>query len=788
MQAPEHISDIDAKRHEFYDQAGSDYGYGLGSDAFHALRSAEYPSLHGTTFLDYAASAPAPVSTIRALADAVSTTLFSNPHSRAPASVASSLEIEQCRGRILEDLFGLDEAQRADWDVVFTSGATASLKLVGESFPWGRGTKYVYLKTSHTSLVGIRGCALACGAEVLPVSVEDVPVDLAPASLFAYSAQCNSTGQRLGLGYAQRVKERCPDVYLLVDAAAYLSTAVLDLGSIPIETAPDFVSCSFYKIFGYPTGLGCLVVKRASSHVLQRRGYFGGGTVDGLSVESAQWMQPRRPMLPGTVHERFEDGTVSYLSIVALARALDTHKRLYKSHRHVAKHVSSLVRFATGELASLRHANGKPVVQQHRSFAAAAAFLEDPGPIIGFTLLDDKSKPLGHVHLEQLAAVNGFQIRTGGLCNTGVVASVFDLTDKDLKGENDRGRACWDDEEFGGLNREKPLGLARISFGASSTIDDVLQWISFVRRYFVMSTTVIALSDPVADPDALTASATLDTAMLYPIKSCGGQSLQGRWKVVPTGLLYDREWMLVNSASGRTLSQKQYSRMALIRPSVDIRAGILLVRALGMPDLALPLARSAGESAAADTNLCADIVPSSPSDPKTDAWFSEFLGISCSLRRVALGAERHGHFEGVAGAAVPILLSNESPFLLISRASVDQLNAWIAPDDAVKADCFRANFTIAAASLPAFHEDGVDLVRIGKETFQVLARCRRCLMVCIDQATGIRTREPLSCLARRRKNARGKIEFGVHLLWRKDLSTGDGWVNVGDQVVLASLK
>lgn len=37
---------------------------------------------------------------------------------------------------------------------------------------------------------------------------------------------------------------------------------------------------SYYKIFGYPTGLGALLVhKRALPLLLKKKRYFGGGTV-----------------------------------------------------------------------------------------------------------------------------------------------------------------------------------------------------------------------------------------------------------------------------------------------------------------------------------------------------------------------------------------------------------------------------------------------------------------------------------------------------------------------------
>jgi molybdenum cofactor sulfurtransferase len=44
---------------------------------------------------------------------------------------------------------------------------------------------------------------------------------------------------------------------ILLDAAALVSSASLDLS----QYQPDFVTLSFYKIFGFPTGIGALIVK-----------------------------------------------------------------------------------------------------------------------------------------------------------------------------------------------------------------------------------------------------------------------------------------------------------------------------------------------------------------------------------------------------------------------------------------------------------------------------------------------------------------------------------------------
>ena len=70
------------------------------------------------------------------------------------------------------------------------------------------------------------------------------------------------------------LSDTCREWLVLLDAAAYVSTNPLDLSVYPA----DFVSVSFYKMLGYPTGLGALLVRSDRSDLLQSK-YFGGGTV-----------------------------------------------------------------------------------------------------------------------------------------------------------------------------------------------------------------------------------------------------------------------------------------------------------------------------------------------------------------------------------------------------------------------------------------------------------------------------------------------------------------------------
>ena len=229
------------------------YGYGHTPDTFHSLISTEYPNISAdTTYLDHAASTPPLPASLQSFAQAITTTLYANPHSQSPSSTATSYAIDDTRTGVLKELFGVEGN---GWDLIWTAGTTASLKLVGEHFPWdGQTTRYRYLKESHTSVVGIRGCALARGTLVDTLSGPSPEDGFNGTTLWAYPAQCNVTGSRLGLDFCKELKQDHRengkgDLVVLVDAAAYLSTTPLHLGRIPYNDAPDFIACSFYKIY-----------------------------------------------------------------------------------------------------------------------------------------------------------------------------------------------------------------------------------------------------------------------------------------------------------------------------------------------------------------------------------------------------------------------------------------------------------------------------------------------------------------------------------------------------------
>jgi len=244
---------------------------------------------------------------------------FGNPHSENPASRASTVLIEQARDAVLRYF----NASADEYAVIFTPNATGACRLVGEAYPFWHQPRLVLTADNHNAVHGLREFARPLGATVSyvgfsPADLRVTEADISAAlghgalqpgkspgrdrrrGLFAYPAQSNFSGVQHPLAWVDQAQAAGWDV--LLDAAAFVPTSRLDLGAVK----PEFVTLSWYKMFGYPTGIGCLLARRDALARL-RRPWFSGGTVWGASVH-------------GGFHRladdetAFEDGTVNFLS------------------------------------------------------------------------------------------------------------------------------------------------------------------------------------------------------------------------------------------------------------------------------------------------------------------------------------------------------------------------------------------------------------------------------------------------------------------------------------------
>lgn len=733
--------------------------------------------------------------------------LYGNPHSASNASQLTTRRIEDVRLKLL-DLFNADPQE---FDLVFVANATAGIKLVMDAFrDQEKGFWYGYHRDAHTSLIGVREAATEhqCFASDEDVDgwIESPENASGRAQLFAYPAQSNMNGRRLPLNWSHRIRTtKQSAVYTLLDAAALVSTSPLDLG-IP-EEAPDFTVLSLYKMFGFPD-LGALIIRRASASVFDRRRYFGGGTVEMVVCLKEQWHAKKSDSL----HERLEDGTLPIHSIIALDHAIAVHKELYTSLDQVSRHTTFLAQKLYEGLSSLRHGNGEEVCCIYKDRASTYGDSHTQGPLVAFNLRNENGGWVSNAEVEKLAAVKNVHLRAGGLCNPGGVASSLGLAPWEMRENFSAGQRCGNDND---IIRAKPTGMLRVSLGAMSTLDDVKLFVDFVREFFVQERLPMAIT-PIMSVNLEPPTQSrlhVESLCVYPIKSCAGFSVPpgSAWDVRPEGLAWDREWCLVHQGTGAALSQKRYPKMALIRPSIDLEKGVLRVNLVGtlqdtdaIHEITVPLSAdprmfsNGSMYKNADARVCGDSVKAMTyRSHEISSFFSQALGVACHLARFPAvsngsGSTRHskahlqkyqktgamrvpGAFPDTAlttpGACVskPILLSNESPILTISRSSLNRLNELIKAEGgkAAQAEVFRANIVIAEnpAYPPGledpYAEDEWRFLQIGQQYFEMLGACRRCQMVCIDQQTAEKNQEPFVTLSKTRRFD-GRVYFGEH--------------------------
>ncbi|MGH8933295.1 MAG: aminotransferase class V-fold PLP-dependent enzyme [Egibacteraceae bacterium] len=460
------------------------------------LRAKEYGRLDllGQTYLDYTGGGLYAESQLRQHIDFLIHGVFGNPHSANLPSLEMTERVEQARECVLEFF----NASPEEYEVIFTQNATGALKLIGESYPFGSGSRYLLTSDNHNSVNGIREIAKAKGAHVeyVPIRSSDLRVDhdllirrlSSRASgrrhvvsrmghgrlcgrnrgnkLFAYPAQSNFSGVQHSLDWVTEAQASGWDV--LVDCAAFAPTNQLDLG----RWHPDFASLSFYKIFGYPTGIGCLIARKSALAKL-RRPWFAGGTVMCSSVKAADVPGAGFLRTPGPAG--YEDGTVNYLAIPAIDIGL----------RHIASvgmgmihtRVTCLTSWLLERLVGLRHGNGAPMIRIYgpldtrmRGGTIAMNFFDPAGQLIDSRLVEREANRVK------------LSLRSGCHCNPGARETALALSRNELV-ECALSSDHLSDEDFLHVVDEKTTGAARVSIGLATTFADVYRFYEFAAGF-----------------------------------------------------------------------------------------------------------------------------------------------------------------------------------------------------------------------------------------------------------------------------------------------------------------
>ena len=436
---------------------------------FDALRKTEYARLDEDhhVYLDYTGGNIFPKSLVEEHCALLQQSVFGNPHSDNPTSQLASDYLHMARDRVLEFF------NARDYYCIFTANASAALQIVGECYPFGTDSALLLTADNHNSVNGIReyctnrGAGFSyCGFNSADLTLDEEELDILLLTerkkdkLFAYPAQSNASGIQHSLSWVYRAQALGWDV--LLDAAAFAPTSKLDLS----EVSPEFVCMSFYKMFGYPTGIGCLLVRKSAFPKLKKP-WFAGGTVSLVSVNGSQHFLLNGPA-------RFESGTVNYLNMPAVIGGLNFIDSI--GIYEISRRVKGLTSFLIEELLKLRHGNGAPVIKVYGSLD-----MKIHGGTIMMNFFDRDGLQYPYQDIQAAANEKCISVRGGCFCNPGVDEINSGVSARELRGyfETRQGADYHDMVSFLGKWR----GAIRVSLGIPTTLGDLQSFISLASTF-----------------------------------------------------------------------------------------------------------------------------------------------------------------------------------------------------------------------------------------------------------------------------------------------------------------
>ncbi len=465
------IKFMDKTRYDLFIERYPDFLQTLELDE---LRNRDYTRLEktGQVYLDYTGGGLYAESQVKMHQNMLLEGVFGNPHSTNPSSLHATELVESARNAVLEFF----RADPQEYVVIFTTNASGALKLVGESYPFGKNSRYLLTFDNHNSVNGIREYALAKEASVtyIPVMPPFMRVDesklpeyLEGASdegnnLFAYPAQSNFSAVQHPLEWIEMAHQKGWDV--LLDVAAFSPTNRLDLSLYH----PDFVPISFYKMFGYPTGVGALIARRKALSKLHRP-WFAGGTITVASVQGEKHYLAEAPMA-------FEDGTLDYLNIPAVEIGLRHLQSIGMEMIH--QRVLCLTGWLIQNLLEVKHPNGTPLVRFYGPLDT-----DRRGGALAMNFVDDTGRVVDHQWIEERANTVDVSLRTGCFCNPGAGELALGISSSELT-------SCFNQpvhdqrltyNEFRLCIDGKASGAVRVSVGLVSNFEDVEAFIRFAQ-------------------------------------------------------------------------------------------------------------------------------------------------------------------------------------------------------------------------------------------------------------------------------------------------------------------
>jgi hypothetical protein len=257
---------------------------------------------------------------------------------------------------------------------------------------------------------------------------------------------------------------------------------------------------------------------------------------------------------------------------------------------------------------------------------------------------------------------------------------------------------------------------------------------------------------------------------IYPVKSCRGIAL-GSARITSMGFEHDREWLIVRP-DGQFMTQREEPRLALIETSLN-GEGLQLRNSHG-DALQVSLDEAGAE---VDVACWRDRCAAFDAGEAAARWLSAFLGKPARLVRFDPRRKRPSEARWTHGVEALNRFTDGFPWLLISQASLDDLNSRL--PTRLPMNRFRPSIVIDG--VPAYAEDRAAEFRIDGVALTPVKACTRCAIPTTNQMTGEReSDEPLRTLRQYRFSRELKgVVFGQNLILREGV---DQELRVGQRV------
>lgn len=264
---------------------------------------------------------------------------------------------------------------------------------------------------------------------------------------------------------------------------------------------------------------------------------------------------------------------------------------------------------------------------------------------------------------------------------------------------------------------------------------------------------------------------------IYPVKSCRGIQLN-EMKIGPTGPLFDRQWMIVDSEN-RFLTLRTLSKLAEIRTALSERFLQLYV---GSNKILINIDEECEQIE--EVTVWNDAFLAGIENKNINEALSEFLSKTVKLVRYQKQSFRDLKLAATE-AVKQVMFSDSRPVLLVNQNSLNDLNQKLSLKNYKESfiERFRANIIIDG--LAAYEEEKISEVQVGEILFKNPKLCTRCPVITQDVETGkVISKETLITLAEDQKSRINstKVIFGVNLT-----PAASGIIKVGDLISIKSI-